>query len=117
MASAGAERRVGKVVGYPPLLEMGNQQRREFHEALLEGRGRFEDLPGQWQSAVRRPSRAGRSCGPLRATSSLEERHMYGSLAQRFLPRKGLHKVSLDSRPQASGPHQVFLFGSRKQVE
>jgi hypothetical protein len=30
---------------------MAEQQRREFHEALLEA-GRFEDLPGKWQAAV-----------------------------------------------------------------
>ena len=34
-----------KVVGYPPLSEMGELQRREFHEALLEVAS-FEDLPG-----------------------------------------------------------------------
>ena len=36
MTSAELSRRVGKVVGYPPLSEMDDQQRREFHEALLE---------------------------------------------------------------------------------
>jgi hypothetical protein len=36
MASAELSRRVGKVVGYPPLCEMSAEQRREFHEALLE---------------------------------------------------------------------------------
>jgi hypothetical protein len=30
---------------------MGQLQRREFHEALLEA-GRFEDLPGRWQAAI-----------------------------------------------------------------
>jgi hypothetical protein len=40
-----------KVVGYPPLSEMGDQQRREFHEALL-GADTFEDLPGKWQAAI-----------------------------------------------------------------
>ena len=34
MASAELSRRVEKVVGYPPLYEMGDLQRREFHEAL-----------------------------------------------------------------------------------
>ena len=37
-----AERRVEKIVGYPPLSEMGDSQRREFHEALLDA-GIFED--------------------------------------------------------------------------
>ena len=31
-----------KVVGYPPLVEMDERQRREFHEALLEA-DTFED--------------------------------------------------------------------------
>jgi hypothetical protein len=44
MASAQLSRRVGKVVGYP-------EQRREFHEALLEAET-LEDLPGKWQAAV-----------------------------------------------------------------
>jgi hypothetical protein len=44
-------RRVGKVVAYPPLSEMSDLQRREFHEALLAA-GSFEDLPGKWQAAI-----------------------------------------------------------------
>jgi hypothetical protein len=48
MASAELSRRVEMVVGYPPLSEMSDQQRREFHEALLDA-DRFEDLPGKWQ--------------------------------------------------------------------
>jgi hypothetical protein len=36
MPSAELSRRVWKVVGYPPLSEMSDRQRREFHEALLE---------------------------------------------------------------------------------
>jgi hypothetical protein len=51
MASAELSRRVEKIVGYPPLSEMGDLQGREFHEALLEA-DRFEDLPGKWQAAV-----------------------------------------------------------------
>ena len=30
---------------------MGDLQRREFHEGLLEA-GSFEDLPGKWQAAI-----------------------------------------------------------------
>ena len=30
---------------------MGELQRREFHEALLDADG-FEDLPGKWQAAI-----------------------------------------------------------------
>ena len=51
MASAELSRPVEKVVGYPPLSELGELQRREFHEALLEA-GTFEDLPGKWQAAI-----------------------------------------------------------------
>jgi hypothetical protein len=51
MASAGFNRRVEKVVGYPPLVELGDHQRREFHQALLEAHA-FEDLPGKWQAAI-----------------------------------------------------------------
>ena len=36
MASAELSRRVEKVVGYPPLSEMDEGQRREFHEALRD---------------------------------------------------------------------------------
>jgi hypothetical protein len=51
MASAELSRRVERVAGYPPLVEMSAEQRREFHEALLDA-ARFEDLPGKWQEAV-----------------------------------------------------------------
>lgn len=51
MASAAPSRRVGKVVGYPPLSEMGERRRREFQEALLDA-DNFEDLPGKWQAAI-----------------------------------------------------------------
>jgi len=44
MASAELSRRVEKVVGYPPLSEMGRQQRREFQEALLDADS-FENWP------------------------------------------------------------------------
>jgi hypothetical protein len=49
MASAELSGRVEKVVGYPPLSELGDLQRREFHEALPET-ATFEDLPGKWQA-------------------------------------------------------------------
>jgi hypothetical protein len=50
MATAELSRRVDKVVGYPPLSELGDLQRREFHEALLDADS-FEDLPGRWEVA------------------------------------------------------------------
>jgi hypothetical protein len=51
MASAELSSRVEKVVGYPPLSELGDLQRREVHEALLDADA-FEDLPGKWQAAI-----------------------------------------------------------------
>lgn len=51
MASAELSRRAEKVAGYPPLCEMDEFQRREFHEALL-GADILEDLPGKWQAAI-----------------------------------------------------------------
>jgi hypothetical protein len=51
MASAALSRRVGKVVAYPLLPELGGQQRREFQEALFDA-DTFEDLPGKWQAAI-----------------------------------------------------------------
>lgn len=51
MASAILSRRVETVVGYSPLSEMSEPQRREFHDALLEAAS-FEDLPGKWQAAI-----------------------------------------------------------------
>jgi hypothetical protein len=50
MASAELSRRAGKVVGYPPVSELGDLQRREFHEALLKA-DTFADLPGNWQAS------------------------------------------------------------------
>ena len=41
-ASVELSGRVERVVAYPPLIEMGAQQRREFHEALLEAQDRDE---------------------------------------------------------------------------
>jgi hypothetical protein len=51
MSSAKLSRRVEMVVGYPPLSELGDLQRRELDEALLEAAA-FEDLPGKWQAAI-----------------------------------------------------------------
>ena len=47
MASDELSRRVEKVVGHPPLSELGDLQRRELLEAAS-----FEDLPGKWQAAI-----------------------------------------------------------------
>ena len=66
MASAKMSRRVEKAVGYPPLSDMGDLRRREFHEALLDADS-FEDLPGKWQAAI---VRAEQSRPDLRLVSS-----------------------------------------------
>ena len=58
MASAELSRRVEKVVGYAPLSELSDLQRREFHEALLEAAS-FEDLPGRWEAAILEARRSG----------------------------------------------------------
>jgi hypothetical protein len=51
MASPDAQPPGREVVGYPPLSEISDAQRREFHEALLDDDA-FEDLPGKWQAAI-----------------------------------------------------------------
>jgi hypothetical protein len=51
MASAELSHRVEQVVGCSTLSEMSDEQRREFHEALLDADS-FEDLPGKWQAAI-----------------------------------------------------------------
>ena len=51
MPSAELSHRVEKVVGHPLLFEMSAEQRRDFHEALLDADS-FEDLPGKWQAGV-----------------------------------------------------------------
>jgi hypothetical protein len=38
-------------VAYPPLSEMDDAQRRDFHEAIPDAVA-FEDLPGKWQAAI-----------------------------------------------------------------
>ena len=73
MASPELSRRVEKVVGYPPLSEMGADQRREFHDALLAAGG-FEDLPGKWQAAIVEAASRGVRARPFRATASGESR-------------------------------------------
>jgi hypothetical protein len=40
-------------VAYPPLCDMSDSQRREFHEALLDADS-FEDLPDKWQATILR---------------------------------------------------------------
>jgi hypothetical protein len=70
MASAELSRRVGKVVAYPPLSEMSDLQRREFHEALLDA-DTFEDLPGKWQAAILKAEQNRPQLGLSAATTSV----------------------------------------------
>jgi hypothetical protein len=45
IARAELSHRVRKIAAYPPLCDMSDLQRREFHEALRDADS-FEDLPG-----------------------------------------------------------------------
>jgi hypothetical protein len=47
---------------------MGDQQRREFHEALLDA-DRFEDLPGKWQAAIMKAEERQPKLGLVGATN------------------------------------------------
>jgi hypothetical protein len=69
VASAELSRRVGKVVGYPRLVEMSAEQRREFHEALLEVQT-LEDLPGKFEAALLNAEESRPSCGLSAASES-----------------------------------------------
>jgi hypothetical protein len=51
MASTELSRLVEKLVGYPPLSEMSDDQRPAFQESLFDADS-FEDLPGKWQAAI-----------------------------------------------------------------
>ena len=87
MASVALSRRVEKVVGYPPLSEMNDQQRREFHESLLDAAS-FEDLPGKWQAAIleaEEPAEAAPRFEPLVLfeRSLVSQRHGFEGLGPR----------------------------------
>jgi hypothetical protein len=73
MASTELSRRVEKLVGYHPLSDMSDDQRRDFHESLLDA-DTFEDLPGKWQAAILNAEQTGRSCGSCRTPSPLPPR-------------------------------------------
>ncbi len=70
MASPELSCRVEKLVGYAPLSEMSDYQRREFNESLLAADS-FEDLPGKWQAAIikaeQNPAEAAARVGRLEA--------------------------------------------------
>jgi hypothetical protein len=64
--SAALSRRIRKVVAYPPLSEMSELQRREFHEALLDADS-FEDLSGKWQAPILKAEEKQRNLRILRS--------------------------------------------------
>ena len=68
MASADLSRSVHKVISYPPLSELGDLQRGEFYEALLDADS-FEDLPASGRRRSWRQSRTGRTSASSPATS------------------------------------------------
>ena len=71
MASAEPIRRVEKVVGYPPLVEMDDKQRRDFQEALL-GAYSSRTCRGSGRRRSSRRNRTGHSSAPSLATSDLQ---------------------------------------------
>jgi hypothetical protein len=97
MASAELSRRVGKVVGYPPLSEMRDLQRREFHESLLEADS-FEDLPGSGRRRSSRRSRPGQRCGLSAAT---KHRDLCVSREAHGQPRTSVSSRSTFGSPSA----------------
>jgi hypothetical protein len=82
MASAELSRRVEKIVGYPPLVELDATSRREFHEALLDADS-LEDLPGKWQAAIVRAEQHWPKLRLVRADSWLESRDLDRAIASR----------------------------------
>jgi hypothetical protein len=95
MASVALIRRVEKVVGYPPLCDMGVDQRRDFHEALLEA-DTFEDPPGKWQAAIVTASRTGRSCAPY--DRGLKPLSLFVQLDSRVRPPSARASASTQQR-------------------
>jgi hypothetical protein len=75
MASAQLSRRVEKVVGYPPLSELCDLQRREFHEALLEA-ATFEICLGSGRRRSWRRNSTARSCASPRAAEAGAEQQV-----------------------------------------
>jgi hypothetical protein len=87
MASAELSRRVEKVVGYPPLVDMDDRQRRKFHSALLEA-GNFEDLPGKRWAAL--PARARPSSSARNARIGPDAQAQLEGRSALDLPRCGM---------------------------
>ena len=70
MATAELSRCVEKVIGYPPLSELGDLQRRELHEALLDADS-SRTCPESGSQRSSRRNRTGRTCGSCRTTSPI----------------------------------------------
>lgn len=45
------ERRVTAAMAFPPLSEIGDEQRRELADVIRDA-ATVEDLPGRWQAAI-----------------------------------------------------------------
>jgi hypothetical protein len=115
MASADLSRRVERVVGYPPLSELSELQRREFHEALLDAES-FEDLPGKWQAAI---LKAEQNRPKLRGRVSARERRR---LRRRVSSAQACHwpgsgNWRLIGRPVRHGPAVTLPGGAVSAVE
>jgi hypothetical protein len=117
MATATLSRRVRRVVAYPPLCDMSDLQRREFHEALLDA-DTFEDLPGSGRPRSSRQSRTGRTCGSSTAARSEEFLIPRADKARRSLAWKGgatqeapifgQARSLRSARPGGEARHQAF---------
>ena len=81
MATAELSHRVGKAMAYPPLSEMHDLQRREFHEVLLDA-DTFEDLPGKWQAAILEAE----GNRPVCESSDAANRRVAGAFSRRTTP-------------------------------
>ena len=95
MASAELTRRVEKVVHYPPLSELAADQRREFHEALLDAeqlRGPAGQVAGgdpQGRAEPARPSGRQKrlSAEPVCIKDSAERDHPLSAVEEPYAER------------------------------
>jgi hypothetical protein len=109
MASVDLSRRVAKVAGYPPLSEMSAEQRREFHESLLDADS-FEDVPGKWRAAI---IKAERNRPKLRLVSEA-----YSSPTEVRFPSPTASRAFRPLRPRAEAtPLAVHGEASRNRRE
>jgi hypothetical protein len=120
MANTVLSRRVEKVVAYPPLSEMSDLQRREFHEALLDA-DTFEDLSGKWQAAIRAepPRPADRRQGLVRGHGTRARASLSTPSRGSVVPRRGFQSSGdLDTGGPWGGPKRLLqgAFGQRNPL-